>query len=204
MRASVWQCSQTRIVQGILVAGNVNNDRQWRFLFLAQVEAEANTDRQPLPGFTPRQGAGIPLFGKSSTYPPSGPVSTDRAYACTCQLKNCAIRNSPVGAGIYISKKCGYAVIVHCPRSISVHLINMHTPDEHKRVAECWRAMQDIRVDFQFSKGTFAFNFLPFTIPYPVPFKALGDETKVQPFLYASDMSNILPFPILVHSLAPF
>ena len=40
-----------------------------------QVEAEANTDGQPLPGFTPRKGAGLPLFGKSSTYPPLGPVS---------------------------------------------------------------------------------------------------------------------------------
>lgn len=39
--------------------------------------------------------------------------------------------------------------------------------------------LQDIRIDFQFSKGAFDFSFLPFTIPYPVPFKALGDETKV-------------------------
>ena len=37
-----------------------------------------------------------------------------------------------------------------------------------------------MRIDFQFSKGAFDFSFLPFTIPYPVPFKALGDETKVQ------------------------
>ena len=41
------------------------------------------------------------------------------------------------------------------------------------------RCFQDVRIDFQFSKGSFDFNFLPFTIPYPVPFKALGDETKV-------------------------
>lgn len=42
---------------------------------LLQVEAEANTDSRPLPGFVPRKGAGLPLFGKSSTYPPPGPVS---------------------------------------------------------------------------------------------------------------------------------
>lgn len=36
-----------------------------------------------------------------------------------------------------------------------------------------------MRVDFQFSKGLFDFKALPFTIPYPVPFKLLGDETKV-------------------------
>jgi len=41
------------------------------------------------------------------------------------------------------------------------------------------RCLQDVRIDFLFSKGSFDFNLLPFTIPYPVPFKALGDETKV-------------------------
>lgn len=39
------------------------------------MEAEASTDSLPLPGFVPRKGAGLPLFGKSSTYPPPGPVS---------------------------------------------------------------------------------------------------------------------------------
>ena len=37
-----------------------------------------------------------------------------------------------------------------------------------------------MRVDFQFDKAAFAFNALPFKIPYPVPFKLLGDETKVR------------------------
>lgn len=36
----------------------------------------------------------------------------------------------------------------------------------------------NMRVDFQFDKAAFAFNALPFRIPYPVPFKLLGDETK--------------------------
>ena len=36
-----------------------------------------------------------------------------------------------------------------------------------------------MRVDFQFDKAAFAFNALPFKLPYPVPFKLLGDETKV-------------------------
>lgn len=39
--------------------------------------------------------------------------------------------------------------------------------------------MQNMRVDFQFDKAAFAFSALPFKIPYPVPFKLLGDETKV-------------------------
>lgn len=34
------------------------------------------------------------------------------------------------------------------------------------------------RVDFQFDRAAFYFKFLPFSIPYPVPFRALGDETK--------------------------
>lgn len=38
---------------------------------------------------------------------------------------------------------------------------------------------QDIRIDFQFDRAAFTFKLLPFKIPYPVPFKLLGDETKV-------------------------
>ena len=38
---------------------------------------------------------------------------------------------------------------------------------------------QDLRIDFQFSDAAFDFKALPFKIPYPVPFKLLGDETKV-------------------------
>jgi hypothetical protein len=49
-----------------------------------QVEAEANTDSRPLKGFVPRKGAGLPLFGKSSTYPPPGPVRTCQIY-CNMQ-----------------------------------------------------------------------------------------------------------------------
>jgi hypothetical protein len=36
-----------------------------------RVEAEASTDSRPLPGFTPRSGEGIFLFGKSKTNPPA-------------------------------------------------------------------------------------------------------------------------------------
>ena len=35
-----------------------------------------------------------------------------------------------------------------------------------------------MRIDFAFSDAAFEFVFLPFKIPYPVPFKLLGDETK--------------------------
>ena len=37
---------------------------------------------------------------------------------------------------------------------------------------------QDTRIDFAFSNAAFDFAFLPFKVPYPVPFKLLGDETK--------------------------
>ena len=37
-----------------------------------------------------------------------------------------------------------------------------------------------MRIDFQFDRAAFTFKFLPFTVPYPVPFKLLGDETKVR------------------------
>ena len=42
------------------------------------------------------------------------------------------------------------------------------------------------RIDFQFDNAAFHFRFLPFTIPYPVPFRLLGDETKV----------SLLPLPL--------
>jgi len=39
-------------------------------------------------------------------------------------------------------------------------------------------ARPDSRIDFQFDQAAFYFSFLPFSIPYPVPFKLLGDERK--------------------------
>jgi hypothetical protein len=39
-------------------------------------------------------------------------------------------------------------------------------------------ASKNLRIDFQFDQAAFYFKKLPFTIPYPVPFKLLGDETK--------------------------
>lgn len=34
------------------------------------------------------------------------------------------------------------------------------------------------RILFQFDKAAFSINFLPFKVPYPVPFRLLGDEAK--------------------------
>ncbi|CAI9106697.1 OLC1v1005907C1 [Oldenlandia corymbosa var. corymbosa] len=34
------------------------------------------------------------------------------------------------------------------------------------------------RILFQFDRAAFAFKFLPFKVPYPVPFRLLGDEAK--------------------------
>jgi len=76
---------------------------------ILRVEAEANTDTRPIPGFVPRRGAGLPFLGKSSTYPPSRPNQ---------------------------------------------------------------------RIDFQFDRAAFNFYRLPFQIPYPVPFRLVGDEGK--------------------------
>eukprot|EP01026_Neomeris_dumetosa_P078327 TRINITY_DN8468_c0_g1_i2.p1 TRINITY_DN8468_c0_g1~~TRINITY_DN8468_c0_g1_i2.p1 ORF type:complete len:429 (-),score=38.15 TRINITY_DN8468_c0_g1_i2:235-1521(-) len=74
-----------------------------------RVAALGSIDSRPLPDFVPRQGEGLPIFGKSLTYPP---------------------------------------------------------------------ADQDMRIDFQFDNAAFKFTFLPFKIPYPVPFRRLGDEVK--------------------------
>lgn len=64
--------------------------------------------------------------------------------------------------------------------------------------------IQDMRIDFQFDKAAFNFKFLPFKIPYPVPFKYLGDETKVCSLDIASrncKLGKILA-PILSHAKA--
>ena len=34
------------------------------------------------------------------------------------------------------------------------------------------------RILFQFDRAAFSFKFLPFKVPYPVPFRLLGDEAK--------------------------
>jgi len=34
------------------------------------------------------------------------------------------------------------------------------------------------RIDFAFQEAQFEFKDFPITIPYPVPFKLLGDEAK--------------------------
>ena len=34
------------------------------------------------------------------------------------------------------------------------------------------------RIDFAFQEARFEFKGLPFSVPYPVPFKLLGDEAK--------------------------
>ncbi|CAN0377154.1 unnamed protein product [Phaeothamnion confervicola] len=34
------------------------------------------------------------------------------------------------------------------------------------------------RIDFQFDDAAFELNALPFKVPYPVPFRLLGDEVK--------------------------
>lgn len=57
--------------QGPPLIVNVVEFGEWGVL---RVEAQANTDARPLPGFTPRKGAGLPIFGKSSTWAPKAKV----------------------------------------------------------------------------------------------------------------------------------
>ena len=51
-----------------------------------QVEAEANTDTNPIEGFVPRRGAGLALFGKSSSEPPARKVFHLDIYHCNCNV----------------------------------------------------------------------------------------------------------------------
>jgi hypothetical protein len=93
-------------VDNVVVFGRSEREA-WGYL---RVEAEASTSERPLDGFTPRQGAGLPLFGKSF--------------------------NTPPAAG---------------PKS---------------------------RIDFQFDQAAFNLWDGKVKIPYPVPFRLLGDERK--------------------------
>ncbi len=66
--------------------------------------------------------------------------------------------------------------------SIPQHIYNahiypsIHTQHTHNTLTH---NTQDIRIDFAFDNAYFDLAVVPFRIPYPVPFKLLGDETKV-------------------------
>ena len=68
----VYQCVEPAAPGRPLTVANVV---QFGSAGTLRVEAEASTVAQPLPGFTPRVGAGIPLLGKSSNTPPPTPGS---------------------------------------------------------------------------------------------------------------------------------
>ena len=60
------------------------------------------------------------------------------------------------------------------------------------------------RIDFAFQEALFEFKGLPFSLPYPVPFKLLGDEAKG--YVHYSPLSVIwkkgkmhLPWSIISH-----
>ena len=44
-----------------------------------------------------------------------------------------------------------------------------------------------MRIDFQFDTAAFDLRALPFKVPYPVPFKLFGDETKARACALLSD-----------------
>ncbi len=49
-------------------------------------------------------------------------------------------------------------------------------------------------------QAAFYFNFLPFSIPYPVPFRILGDERKVRYYLVRSPAwQYIVPQHLYMH-----
>ena len=62
--------------------------------------------------------------------------------------------------------------------------------------ARLW--MQDLRIDFQFDRAAFDFKLLPFKVPYPVPFKLFGDETKVALSSASHHHASICPEPSLL------
>ena len=89
-----------------------------------QVEAEASTDARPREGFTPRKGAGLPLFGKSENYPAEKKVRWARACqfrdstmcelcSCRCWLALCRPTSRPLFT--YLQHVAGCGAYRHAP-----------------------------------------------------------------------------------------
>ena len=135
------------------------------------MEAEASTDSNIRPGFVPRQKPGLAVFGKSSNTPPIHPVRLQHCGLLAIVFSCC----DPVCVCTSIAT-CGDHKVAasKCAVSSRHNIAVLHFSSDLS-----WVRMQNMRVDFQFDKAAFAFNALPFKIPYPVPFKLLGDETKV-------------------------
>lgn len=65
-------------------------------------------------------------------------------------------------------------------------------------------ARPNSRIDFAFDQAAFTFSFLPFSIPYPVPFRLLGDERKVGVALRCGRrFARLLPTPDFCTSSLP-
>ena len=69
---------------------------------------------------------------------------------------------------------------MHCELYEHQHAARLMLPVHAIAVADAGLVLQNVRVNFQFDRAAFTFNLLPFKLPYPVPFKLLGDETKVR------------------------
>lgn len=63
----------------------------------------------------------------------------------------------------------------------------------------------DARIDFQFVDAGFDLSVLPFRLPYPVPFRLLGDEVKG--WIEVSDMGpgwiSVVPSPVSARRRRP-
>ena len=102
---------------------------------MLKVEAGASTDSRPRQGFTPRRGAGLPLFGKSQTGPPAR-----QGLRIDFQFDQAAF-----------DFRC--AAVLRPARVLET---------------ECCCCANMLKL----------YRALPFKVPYPVPFKLFGDETK--------------------------
>lgn len=101
----------------------------------AQVEAEASISSRPIPGFTPRQGAGIALFGKSFNYPPARPNSRidfqfdTAAFYFRCARMACFFKTPAAGSDCAVlptraGRRDPHGPFLLHPRSLT----HTHTP----------------------------------------------------------------------------
>jgi len=110
------------------------------------------------------QGRQIPTTSSSSSFDPTPRVNNVVEFGSLGELRVEAVASTdsnPVPGFVPRSGDGGFFGLYPFGKSIS-------TPPSRA----------NMRLDFQFDQAAFAFENLPFKIPYPVPFRILGDEAK--------------------------
>lgn len=137
-------------------------------LLLLQVEAEASTETRPLEGFTPRctlHPRALHRMLASTLHGFVQRIAVCCRSMCPTHLLLPALQPPPPTCPTPCAPPPGRQ-----GAGLPLFGRSFNAPP----------ARPNCRIDFAFDRAAFQFEFLPFTIPYPVPFRLLGDERKVR------------------------